>query len=958
MQKMAGRGMSATPGEIGDLLRQSPLTINLPSRRLLRDTSFILNPDKPMQNLFHIREQQGVNSKGDAYLRQRMDTESLVFPELDGHDPIADERPTYGALDTTNSYNGAAARSYGSCCIVLKPEVARRATFIAEDTFYSPALRITPERREQFYQLLGTSDLPEKTVVDMRNPDSEAHAELEKWLDKLAALPNLTALSLSHPPAEIGIKTETDQELFAALVLRTFGDPEGTRAKMASYDNLESLLFGLDDINGALLADAAERRARGEDGSVRLAMNYIEAQIQGPIIPGRDFQEIRVRLEETPAAQRAMLISRMEAFSKATGVPVVYLVEDKNAIDPAQVQNPVTRIDDTREDDRIFNIHAAGLSYYTQHIRTEAENRLGNALERIQEHLHALVKRHNLGDVFPAEGEVLRGGNLDQLADKAHKNLRQALEQTGHLAPFVEDTVMEAITTAALPILERKAALLRELQNMTLPPQGTPLTQGQQAGIARWIRSSRVRTTEELHMVIRNAAEQASALRTIARAQPAMSTADIFRTLSQSIGRTDQSLAAYVADLPSDQEYGADDKLADMGRSISLAYTLLRNETPPMTDAEETHLQRQLAAPSMKQLLAQLEKVCGQGTLQDSPDFGNLNVTRSMTMLHVDHALRAMRQDTALPTFTAELSLLPESTRTLFRDVAPQTMARLDAAHPAYAPFPMAANPAALPATHADRRAFLARHLEAYKKHEETFDRGTFYHGRGHATRAYIFASAMCGILEEQGIPVDRNAVLCGIAGHDMGRKHNGSDLWEADSAAQTVDAMRTDFGKDSLGEEYETAMQQSIAHHAHQNGSLEAMIITAADSLDYGRVSPLDLNHMPFLRGKNGEAISQAAKNMREELGKEAERLQCLSNPLCRIRPELDQLYAQFNQHIDNNPEMLEQIRQRKEALIADASRTLENEWSMDGEQFVTHMENMIRENPNQFPLLSRYYR
>ncbi|WP_297218947.1 DUF3626 domain-containing protein [uncultured Desulfovibrio sp.] len=954
LQKMAGRGMSATPREIGDLLRQSPLTINLPAHRLLRDTSFILTPDQPMPNLFHIQQQQGVHSKGESYLRQRLETESLVFPELDGHEAIADERPTYGALNTTNSYNGAAATGYGSCSIVLKPEVARRATFIAEDTFFSPALRITPERRTQFYDLLGTSGLPAEAVVAMRDPQSAAHAALEKWLDQGAELPNLTALFLKNPPAEINMDTEEERELFAALALRTFGDPEGTRAKMASYDNLESLLFGLDDINGALLADAAERRARGEDASVRLAMNYIEAQIQGPIIPSRDFQEIRVRLDEASPAQRDRLIARMEAFSKATGVKVVYLVERNNEIDPAQVQNPVTKVNDMRETDRIGRLHTAGIAYYTQHIRTEAETLFGNALEHIQEHLHALVKQRNLDDVFPADGEVLRGTILEQLADNARRHLHQALDKGIGLEPTTEALVMQAITTTALPILERKAPLLRELQNMTLPPNATPLTPGQQAGISRWIRSSKVRTIDELHMVIQNAAEQASALRTIARAQPAMSTAAVFQTLAQSIGRTDQSMAAYMAGLPTDQEYGAENKLADMGRSISLAYTLLHNEVPPMTDAEEGRLQQQLSAPAMQHLLAQLEQVCRQGILHQSPDFGRLNVTRSMTMLHVEHVLRAMRQNTALPEFTAELSLLPESTRALFRAVAPQSMERLDAAHPAYTPFPAAANPAALPTTHGERRDFLVRHLDAYKHHEETFDRGTFYHGRGHVARAYIFASAMCSILEEQGIPVDRNAVLCGITGHDMGRQNNGTDYWEADSAAQTVDAMRTDFGNGSLGDEYATALQQCLTK---QSGSLEGMIIKAADSLDYGRVAPLDLSHMPFLRGKNGESISEAAQKIRKELGKEADRLQSLSNPLCRIRPELEQLDEQLWRHHDN-PDMREQIRQRKAELIAKAGRTFESEWAMNGAQFMADMENKIRESAKQFPLLSQYYR
>ena len=104
---------------------------------------------------------------------------------------------------------------------------------------------------------------------------------METYLDGGLNVKDVTATFFKNPPTETGISGTVNKDLFAAVALQAFGDKAATRSKVASYDNLESLLPNLNDLNGAMLAQGAEKRARGEDPSVRLSMNYIEAQIHG-----------------------------------------------------------------------------------------------------------------------------------------------------------------------------------------------------------------------------------------------------------------------------------------------------------------------------------------------------------------------------------------------------------------------------------------------------------------------------------------------------------------------------------------------------------------------------------------------------------------------------------------------------------------------------------------------------
>ncbi len=968
MEKLARRGMSATPREMGDVLRGSELTINIDTSIFMADDAFVLDAEKPLPNAFH-RTQGGDSSRRNkSYMNQRKATEGLLFPELGGHEPVADERPIYAAINTRNAQHGAAARmGYGESVIVLKPEVARRATFIAEDTFYSPALTITAERRKVFYSLLAGSGLTTGTIDKIRNLTTEdGRKVVEAWFDSLAEQENLTAVALKRLPPELNLRDQNEHdnpENFSAVCLKAFGDPSATRAKMATYDNLESLLPGLDDLNGALLAEAAERHARKEDATMRFAMNYIEAQVQGPLVPGRDIQEIRIALDDIPSpAARAELISRMDAFHRQTGVKVVYFAYDKNNV-PALPEGAIFEEDRADEDSsRGADVLEAGFKYFGEHILSDAQAALERACANLQDELRALVRDMEVADRFPATGDVLppTGTFFRSLAARLSENLKADLQNPGEALRTPEMIARSTIDDTFRKALKRKAELIDKLATFEM-------NEAQRKAFTTWVLSSKVKTPEELEVIYTAAGDQASTLRGIAENDPPLSSEETFAALASAATRVDQRLDVYSKALPAGEEYGPDNRFADLCRSVSLGLTLLTNADESFSKPQIDELYARLNEPGLRALAGQLSAFVDEGRGMDHKAEKGFEMLNGLDVVlqetyrlaaqevgKVHEAEKVPPSPPPPPTFDLNPSLVPMRARELFKEVSsPEFVEAMNRSYPPFDAFPTAETPLALPLDDASRRDFLLRHLDVYLGHERKFD-PMGVHGRGHIARAYIFASAMCGILEERGIAVDRNAVLCGITAHDAGRQANGKDFWEEDSADLAVDYMRADFGEESTGADYEKAVRQSMTDKDYN--TVERMVFQGADSLDIGRTQDLNLNLMPFLSARGDERMSPECRRLREGLAKEADLLQRLTNGLCARRDTISQLELQAMNAADPaETDRLMAQRQRERDL---ASATFEADRQLTSEAFFARVENFVRTLPDLFPILSKYYR
>ena len=929
---------SVSVKEMADVLRSAELTINVDVDVLLSESGIMAHPDEPMKNVFHLAAEETL-IKGEGYLARRDAAERLLFPELEGHAVQADERPVYGALNVQGRRIGAvsAGAGYGSAAIVLKDDVARRATYIAEDTFYAPVVNMSQERRADFYALLDGAGLPAEFTTACRDVNSDEHKALEAWFDSIAKVPDARASAFIALPSGINL-TDLDQEShFKALLLECFGDRAATRSLLATHDNLEALIPHMSNFDGNALALAAMKNADGNHPRVHLTgAQYIEAQIQGPLIPSRDIAEIRINIDDVPEENLEELKARMAAFEARTGIHV-------NLIENFDLGREVEGIQRLHQEERVFQ--ASHLD--RERIDAEAEA----VLTDLPGHIAKLIESEQIGDNLVPGTLRLEGNALASLAGKFMQNLEADMKNLGQASLDPQSLVRQAFQKTAKPILQQKAALLTELERLPFA------TQAQKDAFAFWVCSARVlRSPEELRIIHTHATAQANVLRGFMNAGAAPSPEDVFRSIGALMQRASEDLNGFIQNL-GDADFGADDKAAELDRISFMSLALLENGSPAVDRQSMQRLQSRLNSPEQLQFMGQLFQVghrSGDEALADAADFG---VMSSALLLMQRNAVNSSRvADVAfkeVPTFTAELSLIPQSTREALREVAPQTAAVLDRTHPGYPAFPAAAMPAAMPADGQARRNFLIANLDAYMNHEQTFERGTSVHGRGHIARAFIFASVMCSMLEEQGVPMDRNAVLCGITGHDLGRQGGGTDRWEDRSANMTVDAMKAAFGNATLGADYEQAVRDSI--DAHRGQTLEAMLLNAADSLDIGRTQEFNPERFAFLHGKAGEKPTKSAEDIRRELAVEADRLQRLTNPLCKSRNVLDKLV----QTAATAPAPLaERCMQDRRDMLDAIREDFASEWNKDADTFMRGIEKVIADHADIFPLLSKYYR
>ena len=555
--------------------------------------------------------------------------------------------------------------------------------------------------------------------------------------------------------------------------------------------------------------------------------------------------------------------------------------------------------------------------------------------------------RDGVGAPDLPEGALrLEGNALEKFREKFLKEMQKNLTRPSSFT--ADDVVRIAFENAARPMLKQKAELLRTLEQ-------ADLNDAQKAAVTSWVVSAMaLRSPAELQVILRQAREQATLLRDIANADPPLTPEQVFTRMHTFTQNMDQELFELIKTF-NDVDFGPDDINTELNRISFISLALLQHGEPPMDEAALQNLYNRLHSPDMCAMLAHLDAVLGNPALQDSPDHPQLDLIHSQMYLNGVNAGKLVGQHFSTPEFKGELSLLPESLRIVLRETVPGIAGRLDELHPGYPPFPAPAQPENMPQNEADRRHFLVHVMDGYINHEKTFEEGTSYHGRGHIARAYIFANVMCNILEEQGIKVDRNAVLCGIAGHDLGREGSGQDNWEERSANMTTQAMRNAFGQDAMGNDYEQQVRDSIDRH--KGKTVEAMVLNAADSLDIGRIGRgvFQLDVFPFLHGKDGEVPGTWADTIRKQLEKEANLLQRMTNPLCANRNVIDKLDQEaYNAPSDAAGKI---YREQKEAMLRNIYDAFAGDWDVPSDAYMQRFEDTVRNNPQLFPLLSKYY-
>lgn len=555
------------------------------------------------------------------------------------------------------------------------------------------------------------------------------------------------------------------------------------------------------------------------------------------------------------------------------------------------------------------------------------------------------------------EGEALRKAK-DLFWDALPKELADSGKKLDVQDVFYA-TMTEVLLKCGLPV---KGLCLDAINEGRLAFAG----EGQKAAFISWVcASTSLPNVESMVAVHAQATAQAALFREIAQANPPMAAQEILSRMNAIAAQTrtiiDAANEAAEKSRNEMQRVNADDIAKNAAYVTRL---MLQSGEPPLDAAGLQKVFDALNRKDVQEKAGQLKQVAGNPEIAKAGDAARLADAASGITLATEPLAAFLNRPYDEPGRLQNISMLPAAVRDAVKALAPEAGAKMDALFPAYAPFPKPANPQSMPATEQQRRAFLVKTLDTYMDKEKAGGEAPdFTHGRGHITRAYIFANAMCTILEEEeGVPVDRNAVLCGITGHDIGREGGGEDKWEGKSATMTTQAMQNEFGKDSMGGDYEKGIANNIQH---KKDNVEGMLLDSADSLDIGRTGDLIEDYFPFLADKNpnkGErepdkymVSSPRAKQLRRQLQQEARLLQQLTDPkTANFEKNIDLMSHMYS----GKPQENEIVKTQWQELQKETKKQYIDSWLIASETYVKNMEDIVLGNPVKFPLLSRYYR
>jgi hypothetical protein len=978
------------PRMIGDALRQSELTMNVEDAFLFGENGILTRGDQPKSNIYHLGREKVAEMRGADYISFRDAVEQNAFPEFAHTRTLANERPTYAALNVNRQIRGAASL-YGECVFVLRPQVAQRATYTVDDTFKVVPLKIMPGRIATLREMLNT-ETPEGFTAcapgELRDPDSPHRQRIEAELAKFAEgteidLRDIGALDDSTPS---GAAVPRD------FLIRAFGDSEAIRRRTATYDTLENLLPQMSDVDAAGLAAAAQNR----DRTPGLQGHYIEAQIQGAFIPRRDIAEIRINVSHftysCSPSEREKHLDALRDFAVANDIKVSIfafgdVIDPKDAAEYGRLGFSV--ITSEVAERNAASVRTAGTEAEAMVAARPSHREIAQDAQKLMDDPEEFQSRlislaGNLPDfaaLGDSPGPLLAGAALDRVKTQFMNNIREGLRNAVREDAGIPDRdafIADCLARAAGRQLEAKVKLLGEFKSL-------PFASDEQRALFRnWVISAgALREPSEMEMLHGQAVRQAAMLKSLADAAAAGGDAvgSAVAAFAERLRSIDGAVAAWVH-VAKPAEFGPDDTLTEINRCSFLGATLLAASDP---EAARRALDI-LEGPEMRSVRTFCNGLHGTGTGLRSPGsrlaptFGDF----------LDCSARALGEQLGAPTggrptTRLEMRNVPPRLRELFAGPFPDLAAELDAVHPyqaprAYGAFPAATDPGVLPVTHAERRQFMVNMLDAYRSHELDFDGQSAVHGMGHASRVFIFSAILANLMEEFGVGTDRTALLCGSAGHDAGRRGNGADIWERQSADAVIDAMRNAYGADNLGADYEAGMRAMITDQGNRGETFETMLHKAADSLDIGRTVDFDPSKWPFLREPivaPGGVVVGADERLRNQLVAEVTKFQQLTNPYTRHLPRIQELrQAMMN---SDNPEVEmaylrggtievdeevdgvktgNKARTRVKGELEMVAEELAAMREMSNEEYFAFFEAVVRDPANGLTLLNQYYR
>lgn len=973
-------GQTLDARQMGDILRRSELTINLTGEALF-------GPDNSISdqriNAFHSAEATA-GGRGAGYMGFRDAVERSLFPELGNAPARGNERPTYAAVNTSGSIIGAAF-NYGECTLVLRPETARRATYVMSDSFVTVPLEFNQARREAC--IAGLNSLPEPATAGLapaaadallaqaellRNPASPQRQIIQAALESIADGSRMTLAQWEH-----SVPDEQRKILFSDLVrsvlVQAFTDMTAQRARSATYDTLETLLPHMDEAQGASLMRAAM------NGTERFCLpgDYIEAQVQGSLLISRDVGEIRV--------SGGSLLNRNNSLNEERLTNLREFAASHN------ISLTVTDYYDNLDSAAVAELRGRGLAVHTQNDIVNgrldpraqgadaiAFNQSHQSLQGTGEAARALLEPGNSAELearllslLPPDEHIaqegglpLAGAALDRVKARFLENVNQALKTAAAAGRGVntENVVSDALRAAAEGPLAQKVALLRELDNLEFD------NEGQKAAFGKWVISARALSDPaEMRMLHANISAMSARLERLGQNPSPEALAQTFNSAARDIS---VSVGAYQTAIGgTNQAFGGDDIATDFNRCSFMAAEFLRAVNPDLA----ANLLQTLNSPQMLEfrgVCSRLyEELGGRATLtpEQRDDLTNAhNLTGVLSFTSEALARQLGQPERPEPRFNLALDYAPPGARAILSDTLPGLAAVLNTNFPQRTPVSVAAFHAPaqgeIRADWSGRRAFHLDMLDSYRTHEESFDSQTGVHGMAHASRVFIFGTVLGNIMRERGGAVDMTAMTCAASAHDAGRQGNGRDLWEEQSADIALTALQGRFsGPDTeLDAGYMEDFRAQIIHPKSfgpdEKPTLEAWLMQSADAMDIGRVADFSMEQWIFLREPlqlpDGSVVPPEAQ-LREALIREADALRLLSDPAAQSRARLNELAEEAM----TNPSQAEALMAQRGELMASTAGTLGELRRLSNEEYMARLEGIIREHSSELPLLNRYY-
>ena len=421
-------------------------------------------------------------------------------------------------------------------------------------------------------------------------------------------------------------------------------------------------------------------------------------------------------------------------------------------------------------------------------------------------------------------------------------------------------------------------------------------------------------------------------------------------------------------DAKTDAEYGSDDRMCFVSRITSVALSRLRQRVGQEGLAK---LANALDTPDARWLYAALERGFNQEIYREG------SIESATTFMHILHMNLpneyGFRLHPGSDTSAVNYRAIPPSIRAYIVQINREEADRLEEKHP-YDPgncggrrllsMPAPAIPGGMPQNKAARKEFLLQMLPTYHNHEKTFDRGTNWHGRTHATRSFVFSIAMANILREKGVAVDLNAVALGTAGHDTGREANGGDQKPSETrSANNVNAAVDQLYPGAAGDAWKEQIKANITSKDEEQTTIEGYLLKSADSLDYTRIDEINPQFFPFLKTPviaDDGFIIDADNDLRTKLMREARLLSERTDPgaarLLDMKRALENLIMLDARNASQEEKLAaENVRNQIQADIG--RMEIEQTENKTDAQIVEMVENVIRDNPQDFPLLTKYY-